>query len=313
MSHSVGHWLLRTLMVGITLAISIVLLASTFSYGFVDISNENPAVVITARQASFKPQQALRAQDAYLPTPSNTFFVLVIGNDERPGVSGARADGIHLLGINPTLNKVTQLNFPRDTNVSIPGHGRNKINAANAYGGSELTTQTIEQLTGVSISYVLEANFAAFTGLINDLGGIDVNVEKSMKDSASGSNFSPGIVHMNGTQALAFSRDRHSFSSGDIQRSQNQGALIIAALAEMKKSKKSISSRFESAALISKHLKLTNLTLRDLYFLMEQANKIDPSSITNIVVPWADSNTLAPKATDLFADFRDNAILDTYK
>lgn len=313
MRQSIHHYLLRTFMVIFTLAISMVLLLSAFSYGLVNIPNENPAVVITARQASFKSRQDLRAQDSYLPTPSDTFFVLVIGNDERPGVEGARADGIHLLGINPDLMKVTQLNFPRDTNVSIPGHGKNKINAANAYGGSELTTQTIEQLTGVSISYVLEANFAAFTGLVNDLGGIDVNVEKSMNDSASGTNFSPGTVHMNGTQALAFSRDRHSFSSGDLQRSQNQGSLIIASLAEMKKSKKSVSSRFESAALISKHLKLTNLTLRDLYFLMELASKIEPSSITNIVVPWAGSNTLAPKATDLFADFKDNAILDTYK
>lgn len=304
--------IVRTFMVVASIGITLFLVAGAFMQGVISVPNDNPAIVISARPASAN-NLSSKDTEFITPTPSSTFFVLVIGNDERPGVGGARADAIHLLGINPEQEKVTILNFPRDTTVSIPGHGRNKINAANAFGGSALTVQTLEQLTGVSISYVLEANFAAFSRLVDDLGGIDVTVEKPMHDHFSGSNFDPGVVHMTGVQALNFSRDRHTFAAGDITRSENQGKVLIAALAEMKKTRTSITSRFESSALIAKHLKLTNLTLRDLYFLMEQASKIEPQNITNLVVPWQGSNTLAPKATDLFADFKDNAILDTYK
>lgn len=299
-------------MVAITFCLVLVLSASALTYGAISLSRDEPAITITARNASWN-RPTLRPSSTSVPTPSNPFYVLAIGNDDRPGVEGARADAIHLIGINTEQKKVTIINFPRDTTVSIPGHGRNKINAANAFGGSELTAQTLEALTGVKISYILEANFAAFTGLVDDLGGIDVTVEKPMHDHYSGSNFDPGVVHMSGDQALRFSRDRHTFANGDLQRTQNQAAVLIAALAEMKKTKTSVSSRFESAAKIAQHLKLTNLTLRNLYFFMEQASVIDPTNISSVLVPWSASNTLAPKAQDLFNDFKDNAVLDTYQ
>lgn len=302
-----------TAMFTLTLSMSLILASSAFTYGYISTSKGNPTIVVSKRNSSPTMFSSTRIHGTFLPTSPDVFFVLVIGNDYRPGVEGKRADAIHLLGINPVEEKVTILNFPRDTNVAIPGYGKNKINAANAYGGSELTAKTLEQLTGVSIKYVLEADFAAFTDLVDDLGGIDVTVEKSMMDKNSGTNFSPGVISMSGSKALAFTRDRYSFADGDLSRSQNQGKVLIAALAEMKKSKTSLSSRFESAALIAKHLKLTNLSLRDVFFLMQQAEKINPESITNLLVPWSGSNTLAPKATQLFADFKDNAILDTYK
>ncbi len=308
---SAAHGTTAFFMLIISFGLVLVLSATALTNGAISLSHDKPAIIITARTASAHP--SLRHHSTSVPTGTSPFYVLVIGNDERPGVEGARADALHLIGINPEQKKVTIINFPRDTTVAIPGHGRNKINAANAYGGSALTAQTLEELTGVKISYILEANFAAFTGLVDDLGGVDVNVEKPMHDRYSGTDFNPGLIHMSGIQALNFSRDRHSFSNGDLQRSQNQATVLIAALAEMKKSKPSVSSRFESAALIAKHLKLTNLTLRDLYFLMEQASMIDPANIRSLLVPWAGSNALAPQATDLFNDFKDNAVLDTYQ
>ena len=291
----------KLLMITSAIAITFVLSLSTVTYGVVKLPNSESTLKLSARHSAL-----------FLPIQSEAFFILVIGNDYRPGVEGRRADAIHLIGVNPTLNKATMLDFPRDTTVSIPGYNRNKINAANAFGGSALTALTLEQLTGVKISYILEADFAAFTGLVDELGGIDIEIEKEMRDKNSGTNFQPGTIRMDGNSALAFSRDRHSFIDGDLSRSRNQGRLLIAALAEMKNSKTTLPSRFESAAIISKHLELTNLNLRDLFFLMEQAEKIKPENITNLVVPWAGSNTLAPKANDLFADFADNAVLDTY-
>lgn len=298
-------------MVTFTLLMTAAMAVSTLISGTITMNDDAP-ITISARHASVSHNQ-FRLHDTQLPTPDSVFFVLAIGNDYRPGVEGRRADAIHVIAVNPELNKASIINFPRDTNVAIPGKGRNKINAANAYGGSALTAQTLEELMGISISYILEVDFAGFTGLVNDLGGLDVEVTQPMNDKNSGTNFSPGVVRMNGDQALAFSRDRYSFSNGDISRTSNQGVVLIAALREMGVERKSVTSKFEAASLIAKNASLTNLTLRDLFFLMEEASQVDADDVANITVPWSGSNTLAPSANDLFADFKDNAVIDTYR
>lgn len=301
-------------MVFITFVLTLILGATAITNGAVTLNNDHPVITITARNASWEQtNKNSRESERYLPAPSGTFFILVEGNDQRPGVEGARADALHLLGINTSQNKVTMLDFPRDTTVAIPGHGTNKINAANAFGGSSLTAQTLEQLTGVKISYILEANFAAFINVVNDLGGIDIDVKVPMHDVDSGAHFDPGVKHMDGTDTLYFSRDRHGFPTGDLQRTQNQGEVLISGLKELRSKKKSIVSQFESAAIIAKDITLTNLSLKDLFFLMQIASGIDPANVSNVLVPWSASNTLAPKAQDLFKDFKDNAILDSYK
>ena len=299
-----------TFMIMLTILMSTFSLISVLLSGKISLPGDKP-ISITALNVDTT--QTTSKSDRYIPVPSDTFFVLAVGNDYRPGVGGKRADAIHLIGINTKENKASIINFPRDTNVQIPGHGKNKINAANAYGGSALTAQTIEGLVGIKISYVLEVDFAGFKGVVNDLGGLDVTVDKPMRDNNSGSNFTPGLVHMNGDQALSFARDRHSFSNGDITRTHNQAVLLIAALKEMLATKSGVTNKFESASFITKNVSLTNLTLRDIYLLMELAKSINPAEVSNITVPWAGTNTLAASANDLFADFRDNAIINTYQ
>lgn len=295
----------------ITLSLITLGFMSAITHGQISLASGKTKIIITSRK-SITPPANSPGLDESLPIPSDVFFVLVIGNDYRPGVEGKRADSIHLLGINPKEKKASMINFPRDTNVAIPGHGNNKINAANAYGGSELTAKTLEQLTGVSISYILETDFAGFTTLIDTLGGIDVNVEKSMHDSNSGSDFEPGTIHMNGATALSYSRDRHSFPIGDLQRSQNQGHLLLAALSQMETNQSSTTSKFEAAYAITKNVQLKNLSLSDVFYLMELASDLNPSEVSNITVPWQGSEKLAPKAKDLFNDFKDNGIIDSY-
>ncbi|MBP9115916.1 MAG: LCP family protein [Acidimicrobiia bacterium] len=294
----------------VTLSLLSIGFLSAVTTGQINLASPKGKLIITARH--LQSNRNLAKNSIVLPVRSDVFYLLVIGNDYRPGVEGKRADSLHLLGINPGEKKVSMINFPRDTNVAIPGHGTNKINAANAFGGSELTAQTIEQLTGVSISYTLEADFAGFTSLIDSLGGLEVTVDKEMHDKNSGTDFSPGTIRMGGASALAFSRDRHSFSNGDLQRSQNQGQLLIYALREMQNVKNSTPNKFESAFAITQHIQLKNLSLSDIFFMMELATEINIDNISNITVPWQGSNTLAPRASDLFNDFKDNAIIDTY-
>ena len=114
--------------------------------------------------------------------------------------------------------------------VSIPGHGTNKINSALTFGGPALTIKTIERLTGIHIDYYLLTWFGGLAHMVNDVGGIVVDVPYPMHDSYSGADFNAGVQRLNGKQALAFSRNRHDTPLGDLSRSQNQGILLMAAL-----------------------------------------------------------------------------------
>ncbi|WP_237551694.1 MULTISPECIES: LCP family protein [unclassified Streptomyces] len=120
------------------------------------------------------------------------------------------------------------VSIPRDSYVSIPGHGKNKINAAFALGGPELLTRTVEQATGLRLDHYAEVNFAGFVDVVDALGGVEVCVPKDLSDSYSGADFKAGCQTMNGTQALAYARDRHSYANGDLGRVQAQRQLISA-------------------------------------------------------------------------------------
>src|SRR5207245_1534775 len=151
--------------------------------------------------------------------PTQPFFVLLVGNDSRPGVGGARGDALHVLGVNPALHQASMLDIPRD----MCWQGQ-KINVGNTQG-PRVQANDVGGLLGVNINYVVDVDFAGFIGLVDGVGGVEVNVPTAMHDSYSGAYFNPGLQHMNGTQALAFSRDRHDFPQSDIIRTSNQGLL----------------------------------------------------------------------------------------
>ena len=112
----------------------------------------------------------------YTPGPERPVFILAIGNDGRPGETSTRGDAIHLIGVNPTTHQATILDFPRDTGLPIPGHGVDKVNASHVYGGAALEAQTIGNAVGVQIPYVIDTNFDGFIGMVDDMGGLQVNV-----------------------------------------------------------------------------------------------------------------------------------------
>src|SRR5207253_1282600 len=164
-------------------------------------------------------------------------FILALVSDARPGQNPLRerSDSIHLIGVNLRTHQATILGFPRDSWVSIPGHGTTKINAAMTMGGPDLTVRTLEALTGIHIDFWMLTSFGGLTRMVDWIGGIDVNVPYSMHDSYSGANFKAGRIHMRGWQALAFARNRHDTPNGDFSRSENQGRLFLAALAQLGK------------------------------------------------------------------------------
>ena len=179
--------------------------------------------------------------DALLPTPGvdgatdapkkkpaakSAQNILIIGSDARAGLAGARSDVIVLMHVADDRKSVTLVHFPRDLWVSVPGHGKDKINAAFAYGGSPLLVRTLQGLVGVPIDHVAIVDFDGFKNMTDAVGGVNVYAEEP--SSSHGYTFHKGYNQMDGAAALAFVRERKQLSEGDISRGRRQQAFIKA-------------------------------------------------------------------------------------
>lgn len=159
--------------------------------------------------------------------------VLMMGVDERESDRSQRTDTIILANINNEDNRISLLSIPRDTKVNLPGHGVNKINAANLYGGPEMAMDVVSKLTGVPVDYYIITNFNGFKGIVDALGGVTLEVEKPMyyhEDAYGGAydiNLQAGVQRLDGTKALMYARYRHD-ALGDITRTQRQLKLLTA-------------------------------------------------------------------------------------
>jgi LCP family protein required for cell wall assembly len=244
--------------------------------------------------------------DAVGGAPGSHFFILLVGNDSRPGVGGARGDALHVLGVNPGLHRASMIDIPRDTCWN-----GDKINAGNTQGPRQQAND-VGGLLGVPISYVVDVDFAGFTGLVDGVGGVDVNVPTQMHDTYSGAYFSPGMQHMNGGAALSFSRDRHDFPSSDIIRTHNQGLLILDAMRQLRAKMQNAPGEFKLLALLGRHAQLDGIGMKDLYRLGRVAFSLNPDQIANITIPYTGGGCLGlgASAGSLFADFRDDGIVE---
>lgn len=242
-------------------------------------------------------------------SPTAPFFILLVGNDDRPGVGGARGDALHLVGVNPRLHTATMLNIPRDTCWN-----GDKINSANAQGGAAAQAQAVGGLIGVHVSYAVDVNFAGFQSLVDGVGGVTMNIRTAMHDSYSGAYFQPGVQHLNSSQALSFSRDRHDFPQSDIVRTGNQGLLILAGISQLQQTTKTAAGQFHLITLLYQHAQLSNLGITDLYRLGRIMYDIPSDHIRSMTIPIGGGGCLSLGATapGLFADFGDDATLETH-
>lgn len=156
-------------------------------------------------------------------------LVFLIAGIDTDDVAVGRSDALILAVVDTKEKKVDLLSLPRDLRVSIPNHGTDKLNAAYAFGGISLAKNTVSTYLGVPIDQYFAINFSGFQQLIDTIGGLDINVEKSMSfhDRITGQPFSlsQGEQTLNGIQALNYARFRKD-AEGDFGRMRRQQQVI---------------------------------------------------------------------------------------
>jgi polyisoprenyl-teichoic acid--peptidoglycan teichoic acid transferase len=159
---------------------------------------------------------------------TGTLNYLLLGSDSRdPGNEGnGRSDTILMVHLNAKRNKAYIISFPRDMYVNIPGYGKNKINAAYAFGGAPLAVRTLENLTSVRMDHVALIDFEGFIKLTEDLHGVTVTNKTAF--SSHGFNYPKGKITIAGEEALWFVRERKLLPGGDLDRAENQRNVIKA-------------------------------------------------------------------------------------
>lgn len=185
--------------------------------------------------------------------------VMLFGSDMRAdsGEDYGRSDSMILLSIDNRHDKIKLTSFLRDTYVEIPGHGMGKITTAYSYGGPELAIETVEYNFGIKIDRYAVVGFDAFENIVNTLGGIDLELTQdeidyinhqrainNQTDTLTEITDPPGMVHLNGSQALWHVRNRgwdytqygdpYVFEGDDWDRTDRQRKFLNAVMEDMK-------------------------------------------------------------------------------
>ncbi|WP_243787770.1 LCP family protein [Saccharopolyspora gloriosae] len=164
---------------------------------------------------------------------------LLVGSDSREGLdesqreelsagdaAGRRTDTMMLVHIPTGGGKPALISLPRDSYVPIPGHGRDKLNAAFSFGGPQLLAQTVETVSDVHIDHYAEIGLGGFSSLVDAVGGVDICLEEPMNDEKANAHLEAGCQELDGPQALGFVRARDTVAGGDLGRAENQRKLL---------------------------------------------------------------------------------------
>ena len=224
--------------------------------------------------------------------------ILLIGNDSRENGDDGRSDAMILLSVSSKTKTIYMTSLLRDMYVEIPGHDGNRLNAAYAYGGAELLMETIEKNFDISVNRYVLVNFEAFASLVDAVGGIDLELTSEEIVYVNGylveynmltgrpqgtDDMDPsmsGLVHLNGPQALAYSRNR--YLGTDFGRTERQRKVLTAVI------KKLPSTLFTNAGELMDGLLpnlTTNLTRNECYRLSLMAGKLLTYEIASDSIP----------------------------
>ena len=163
--------------------------------------------------------------------------ILLLGVDARDINHPGNTDSMTILSIDKETKDVSMLSIPRDARVEIPGRGLDKINSAYPHGGFDTTIETVENFLDIKIDYYILINFDEFKNIVDTLDGIYVDVEPGTAAKVPELRGKSGLSHLNGEQALAYSRFRFD-SAGDMGRVKRHQKIIQGIIDEALKPEK---------------------------------------------------------------------------
>ena len=177
-----------------------------------------------------------------IETSDNIVNILLIGQDARPGQGRSRSDSMILVTFNKETKTITMTSFLRDLYVKIPGYEDNKLNATYVFGGMPLLDETLKVNFGVRVDGNVEVNFSHFAEVIDLLGGVDMELRQDEAKyinatATTGTPVSAGLMHLNGEQALQYSRIRHLDYDSDFSRTNRQRKVINALIEKFRSTK----------------------------------------------------------------------------
>jgi LCP family protein required for cell wall assembly len=251
--------------------------------------------------------------------PRDVLWVLALGSDARPGEDPlrTRADAIQLVGVDLGTGRGAVIGIPRDSWVSIPGAGHDRINAGLTRGGPQLMARTVSALVGIRPDYVLTTTFGGLKGLVRTLGGVTVDSRLAVTDDHMPGRVHPGRNRLDDEDALFFARARHLLPRGDFDRSANQQELLRGLLRGLRA--RADEPGFMERAVVSALSRLrTDLGPAELYRLAQAATQVDPERVRGCVVQGSygyagAASVVFPdvgQARRLGADARDDARFD---
>ncbi len=221
-----------------------------------------------------------------LESGSDVIWILAVGSDARPGedMTRVRGDALQLVGMHTRTGAATTIGIPRDSYVSIPGYGSDRINAALFYGGPQLLGQAVGELVGIQPDYVFVTRFPFFEDMVDDIGGITVgNPRYFSDDDLKPRGFQEGRLRLDGYGAMAFARVRKTLPGGDFDRSANQQIVLRGIQG-------AVASRRNEAGFLSKgvlsvmeHM-ATDVPPGQLFRIAHAVAQVDPGKITGCVV-----------------------------
>lgn len=247
--------------------------------------------------------------------------ILLIGNDSRQNGEDGRSDAMILISVSSRTKSIYMTSLLRDMYVDIPGHDGNRLNAAYSFGGAELLMETIEQNLDIPVNRYVLVNFEAFAKLVDAVGGVDLEltteeleyvngylVEYNMlTDRPQGTDnmdtTKPGLVHLNGPQALAYCRNR--YIGTDFGRTERQRKVLTAVIKELPAAMGTNAQELIDGLMPNL---TTNLTQTECYRLSLMAGKLLTYDIVSDSIPQPNTykDATIRKMAVLEVDFETN-------
>ncbi|MGG1630933.1 LCP family protein [Rossellomorea sp. NRS-1567] len=224
----------------------------------------------------------LRDEQVYVS--NDPFSVLLLGvEDYSDEYDQGRSDTIMVATFNPKDQTMKLVSIPRDTLVDIPGYEENKINHSYAYGGKELVIDTVEDFLDIPIDYYATVNFDGFKNIIDEVGGVTVDVPFDFYDINKDWDkfyYKEGKQKLNGEEALVYARMRKKDPRGDFGRNERQRQ-IVTSLIDKTLSPKTFLKVDDLAKEVGDNVE-TNMKIKEGLAFIQKYNDFSPSSLEQI-------------------------------